>query len=61
MKKKSEQLNWLLNEQLKDKQELDKEKISLISEIKKIKKEDILHKKEEKLNLWQRIKKVIMG
>ncbi len=62
MKKKSEQINWLQNELSKDKYELDKDKTSFINQIKNYKKEDICPpKKKEKLSLWQRIKKVIMG
>jgi hypothetical protein len=61
MKKKSEQhLEWLEMEKLKDKMELEKSKSSLINELKKYKKEDIIPKKE-KLSLWTRIKKVLMG
>jgi hypothetical protein len=47
-------------EKLKDKLELEKSKSSLINELKKYKKEDIIPKKE-KLNLWTRLKKVLMG
>jgi len=61
MKKKSEQqLEWLETERFKDKIELEKSKLSLINELKKYKKEDIIPKKE-KLNLWTRLKKVLMG
>jgi hypothetical protein len=61
MKKKSEQhLEWLEKEKLKDKIELEKSKLSLINELKKYKKEDIIPKKE-KISLWTRIKKVLMG
>jgi hypothetical protein len=61
MKKKSEQqLEWLEKEKIKDKIQLEKDKLSLINEIKKHKKEEILPKKV-KLSLWSRIKKVLMG
>jgi len=61
MKKKSEQqLEWLEKEKIKDKLQLEKDKLSLINEIKKHKKEEILPKKV-KLSLWNRIKKVLMG
>jgi hypothetical protein len=40
--------------------DLEKSKLSIINEIKKHKKEEILPKKV-KLNLWSRIKKVLMG
>lgn len=61
MKKKSEQLEWLNNEKNKDRKELERGKQSLINEIKKIKKEDIVTKKIEKISLWKRIIKVLMG
>ena len=61
MKKKTEQLEWLNNEKTKDKKELEREKMSLINEIKKLKKEEIVTKKIEKISLWKRIIKVLMG
>lgn len=62
MKKKSQQIDWLQNEIIKDKKDLDKDKELFINQIKNLKKEDIcLSKKQEKLSIWQRIKKVIMG
>ena len=61
MKKKSEQLEWLNNEKTKDKKELEREKMSLINEIRKLKKEEIVTKKIEKISLWKRIIKVLMG
>jgi hypothetical protein len=51
----------LKNEIIKDKIILDQEKVKLIDNIKKLKKEDILPKPPEKLTLWQKIKKVLMG
>jgi hypothetical protein len=60
MKKQSTQLNWLEREINKDKLDLEREKQQLIQQIKKTKKEDLIPKKE-KLTLWQRIKKVLMG
>lgn len=46
----------------KDMVDLILEKNRFIKEIKKIKKEDIIPvRKEIKLTLWQRIKKVLMG
>ena len=65
MKKKlqtrKEQLQiWLQNETEKDKLNLENEKNNFIEEIKKLKKEDLLPK-EEKLNIWQRIKKTLVG
>ena len=61
MKKNSQQLEWLQKEIIKDKIILEQEKTKLIENIKKLKKEDILPKPPEKLTLWQRIKKVLMG
>lgn len=61
MKNKSEQLDWLEKEILKDKKELDFEKNKFIQQIKKLKKEELLPQKPKKLTLWQRIKKVLMG
>jgi len=62
MKNKLEQLNWLEMEISKDKKDLDLQKQHYINSIKNIKKEDIFKvKKPKKLNLWQRIMKVIMG
>jgi hypothetical protein len=65
MKKKlqtrEEQLQiWLQNESEKDKNALENEKNNLIQEIRKLKKEDLLPK-EEKLSIWQRIKKTLVG
>lgn len=61
MKKNMEkQLEWLEKENRKDKNDLEKEKLSFINEIKKHKKEDLFPKKE-KISLWTRIKKVLMG
>lgn len=50
-----------LNNQIeKDKFDLEKEKKEFISIMKNIKKEDIITKKE-KINLWERIRKVLTG
>jgi uncharacterized protein YxeA len=62
MKKNSEQiLDWLQREKNKDFLELELEKKKLIENIKKIKKEDILPKKPEKLSIWKRLKIMLMG
>ena len=61
MKNKSTQKEWLVNEIKKDEERTNLEKLNLIKEIKKIKKEDILPQKPKKLTIWQRIKKVLMG
>lgn len=61
MKNKSTQKEWLEKEILKDETQTNLEKLELIKEIKKYKKEDILPQKPKKLTIWQRIKKVLMG
>lgn len=43
----------------KNKKILESEKLELINQIKKTSKQEIFEKKEVKLTLWQRIKKVI--
>jgi hypothetical protein len=61
---KTEKLkNWYDLEIEKDKLEIEQEKLKFIEEIKKNKKEDILPQKPEieKLSLWKRMKKVILG
>lgn len=54
------EIDWLKSEIEKDKNDLDIEKHNLISEIKKLKKEDILPKKPEKLSVWGKMKKILM-
>ena len=62
MKKKSEQLDWLKNEVIKDEISLKSEKERLIERIKSLKKDDIVKEPiKEKLTLWQRILKVLMN
>ena len=63
MKKNLKQLEWYQNEIKKDEIDLNNEKSKLIKTIIKIKKEDILPKQiiPEKLTIWMRIKKVLMG
>jgi hypothetical protein len=51
----------LKNEIEFDEREINREKMEFISQIKKLKKEDIIPTKEEKISLWQRIKKVFLG
>jgi hypothetical protein len=60
-KKNLEPQEWLKNEMIKDESWILKEKNDLINQIKKYKKEDILPEKPKKLNLWQRIKKVLVS
>jgi hypothetical protein len=60
-KNQSQQLTWLNRETEKDRLELEREKNNLINQIRKINKEEIFEEKIEKLTLWDRIKKVLMG
>jgi protein tyrosine/serine phosphatase len=57
---KEKNIEWLKNEVLMDQQQLDREKTQFIQQIKNFKREELLPKKE-KLTLWKRLKKVIMG
>jgi hypothetical protein len=54
------ELEWLNNEIEKDKVSLEKEKKQFIESLKGIKKEDIVTK-EQKISVWKRIRKVLMG
>ena len=62
-KKRSVHQEQMLLEKESKKYELEvlSQKRRLIQEIKKINKEDILPKPPEKLTLWERLKKVLMG
>jgi hypothetical protein len=51
----------LENQINKDKKELDREKEQFIQQIKKLKKEEIVPKPKNKLTIWQRLMKVLMG
>jgi len=51
----------LEKEKIKDKIQLEREKEDFIKQIKQFKKEEILPKQPEKISLWKRIKKVLMG
>jgi hypothetical protein len=53
-------VDWLKSEIEKDKASLEIEKKRIIESLREFKKEDII-KPEEKLTLWKRIKKVMMG
>jgi hypothetical protein len=53
-------VDWLKNEVEKDQKELEIEKNKIISSIKELSKKDIF-KDKEKLTLWKKIKKVLMG
>jgi hypothetical protein len=53
-------LNWLESEKNKDLKELEYQKKRFSEQIKKLNK-DQLFPKPKKLNLWQRIKLIILG
>lgn len=53
-------IDWLKSEIEKDKLQLENEKKQFIDSLKNIKKDDIILPKE-KLTLWMRIRKVLMG
>lgn len=55
------QANLLEKERNKLQFELEREKTQFINQIKQVQKEEILPKKPEKLSLWKRILKVLMG
>jgi hypothetical protein len=55
------QIEWLNNELEKDKIEVERNKSKFINQIKKLKKEDIVKVNVEKMTLWKRIKKVLLG
>lgn len=57
--KEEQAIDWLKSEIEKDKLQLENEKRKLIESLKGFNKEDIV-KPEEKLTLWQRIKKVLL-
>jgi hypothetical protein len=53
-------IDWLKSELEKDKKELEIQKLRMIESLKDFKKDEIVIKKE-KLTLWKRVKKVLMG
>ena len=53
-------LNWLNSEKYKDQNDLNHHKNKFISDLKKIKKEE-LFREPEKLSLWKKIKVFILG
>jgi hypothetical protein len=55
------QIEWLNNELEKDRIEVERHKSLFINQIKKLKKEDIVKVNVEKMTLWRRIKKVLLG
>lgn len=54
-------LNWLELEKKKDKVELDIKKKNTIQEIKGLSKRDFFYGEPEKLTIWQRLKRTLMG
>lgn len=52
---------WLERDRTKMFNELERQKLQFINNIKQQTKEDILPKKPEKKSLWERIIKVLMG
>jgi|LakMenE18May11ns_1017448.scaffolds.fasta_scaffold8590717_3 hypothetical protein len=62
MKDKEKILNWYHKEVEKDKVDVDKFKNDFIKTIKNVDRNQMFtNPKEEKLTLWQRLKKVLMG
>lgn len=62
MTEKEQHLEWLKNEIEKDAIDLENEKKKLIEQIKNLKKEEIVKPKEQnKITIWKKIKKVLMG
>ena len=62
MKDTEKILNWYNKELNKDKVEVEKFKKDFINTIKNVDKNQMFtNPKEEKLTLWQRLKKVLMG
>ena len=55
------QIEWLNNELEKDRLEVERDKSKYINQIKQLKKEDIVKVNVEKLTLWKKIKKVLLG
>jgi hypothetical protein len=51
----------LNNELEKDRLEVERDKNKYINQIKQLKKEDIVKVNVEKLTLWKKIKKVLLG
>lgn len=59
MMKNQSNLKWYQSELNKDKIALDKQKTEFINEIKKLKKDDIVTKKDKKISIWRRILRVL--
>lgn len=55
-------LNWIQSERNKDLKELERQKQTLIKQMKGLKKEDLFKKDEKpKLTLWKKIKLILLG
>lgn len=55
-------LNWIQSERNKDQKELERQKQTLIKQMKGLKKEDLFKKDEKpKLTLWKKIKLILLG
>lgn len=52
-------LDWYQKEIERDKIEIDNDKKKFIDTIKKVEKENIFEKKIKKINIWQRLMKVL--
>lgn len=57
----TEEEKWLERDRTKMYNELERQKLQFINNIKEQTKEDILPKKPEKKSLWKKIIKVLMG
>lgn len=58
---KEKQIDWYQKELTKDKKQLEKSKNKVITELSGLSKKDILPNPIKKINIWQRLKKVILG
>lgn len=52
---------WLEKEKIKDDLQLENEKKRIIEQLKNMGKENILPKPPQKITLWQKIKRIILG
>lgn len=58
---KEKNLQWLKNEIESDEKELHREKMQFISQIKNLKKDELIPVTKQKITIWQRLKKVLLG
>lgn len=59
MKDKEAQMRWLQNKIKEDQENLEREKLEFVNQIKNMKKENIIPDKPKKLSLWERIKMIL--